>query len=172
MGHPRFLFVSDLDVRRSSAFVWPGSQALSRVGWVAWRLLAANNRELGRGYGVHRDHPACRRAILQLQRDIDRVDAVPRADTSGRWIWQASVRGLVVAVSARPYLREREAWSNLSQFVNAVPIAPVTEAVRPLTRRSGRGYATPPMPEPHGGQPARVLRLPSNDSSAIEMVLP
>ncbi len=66
-------------------------------------------------------------------------------------------------MSARPYLREREAWSNLSQFVAAVPVAPVPEVVRDLTSRPGRGRAAPRTLRLDGGVPTVVRIAPDGD---------
>src|SRR5262245_44832123 len=110
MAHPRFLFMS-------------GGNTFS------WRLVGANNRELGRDAGTHPDLRSCREAVAELRAGIDRTDWAMAADASGAWAWRMTLDDRVVANAGRSYQRQRECLFNLKQFVAAVPVAVVTESL-------------------------------------------
>ena len=96
---------------------------------VAWRLLGANNRELGRSAVWYPDVESCREAVRALKRQIGGVTpaimSVPQP--GGAWSWRLAVSGTPVAVAGRPYRRQRECAYNLNHFVAAVPDALITD---------------------------------------------
>jgi len=166
MAQPRFLFVAgDSD--------WPGwatwaSEAARWVdvategSWVAWRLAAANNRELGRSARVFTDLASCREAAARLQREIRRAESAASSDPTGRWGWRLDLDGRPLATSARSYLRYRECHYNLVQFIAAVPAALLTSHVLVLSRDTDRtdrpiGPECPP-PGPPRPQSAKMPR--------------
>ena len=113
---PRFLFVY-----RDIGAAGPGAAP------VRWRLLGANNRELGRGPGPFPDLESCQAAVREL---VARVAAatpgiVGDAGHTGGWSWRLDLSGRAVAVSWRTYLRHRECAYSLAHFVDAVPHAVV-----------------------------------------------
>jgi hypothetical protein len=116
---PRFLFIyKDIDV-------------VDRAdGPVRWRLLGANNRELGRGPGPFPELETCQAAVREL---VARIAAatpciVGDSDRTGAWSWRLDLNGRAVAVSWRTYLRHRECAYSLAHFIDAVPHAVVAPA--------------------------------------------
>jgi hypothetical protein len=152
MAQPRFLFICSYPAKsRDGAGAASGSTSASTLTsasastsalalaaaasstsefeHVAWRLLGANNRELGRSPLWYPDLESCREAIRLLKRDIDGVTSAITAVTlpGGAWSWRLAVSGRPVAVAGRPYLRHRECAYNLSHFVAAVPTAQIAD---------------------------------------------
>lgn len=121
MAEPRFLFVCshERDFERSAV----GSEI--SYDHVAWRLLGANNRELGRSAVWYPGIDSCLESVHVLRREIGGVTSAITAVASpgGAWSWQLTVSGRPVAVAGRPYHRHRECAYNLSHFVAAVPAA-------------------------------------------------
>ncbi len=103
--------------------------------WCAWRLLSANNRELGRSYTTFPDPAACAEAVALLRTRIDDADAAIVAGLrTGLWHWEVSVNAIPIAISPRSFTRQRECEHNLEQFlagVNVVrkDVGAVTESV-------------------------------------------
>jgi hypothetical protein len=99
---------------------------------VSWRLLGANNRELGRSPGTFPDLDSCQAALRDLVEGI--AAATPSItsvrDRTGTWNWRLDLGGRAVAVAGRPYLRHRECTYNLAHFLAAVPAALVAEKQR------------------------------------------
>lgn len=155
MSVPRFLFLATRraderrDARACSDFLW--------------RLVAGNNRLLGRSPGTYDREDLCREAVSRLVTDL--AQAAPgQAPLSrpGNWSWQLALRfvdhpPLVLAVSARSYERQRESRFSLENFLAAVPIAAVaaTVAVRPRTRQLLRTDLTLPPVVIQGQELAR-----------------
>ncbi|MCY7373551.1 MAG: hypothetical protein LH461_07620 [Spirochaetaceae bacterium] len=83
---------------------------------VEWRLISANNRELGRCTEPFLDLGSCTTAVERLREGIDSADEVVAQDPSGRWRWRLSFEDLPVAMSCRAYLRRVECTSTLLQF--------------------------------------------------------
>jgi len=131
MAQPRFLFICSYPEKGrdegSRAHV-PGA-ASSEHEHVAWRLLGANNRELGRSPVWYPDLDSCLEAVRVLKREIGAVTSAITAGTlpGGAWSWRLAVSGHPVAVAGRPYHRHRECAYNLSHFVAAVPTAQVAD---------------------------------------------
>jgi hypothetical protein len=94
----------------------------------AWRLLGANNRELGRSPVWYPDLAACREAVQLLKREIGAAtSAITSTGTPGAWSWRLAAAGRPVAMAGRPYHRHRECAYNLSHFLDAVPTALVAD---------------------------------------------
>lgn len=91
---------------------------------IAWRLLGANNRELGRSAATFAGQADCRRAVLELLARLDAchtsVSAGPR---NSAWSWRLDLDGLAVATASRTYQRQRECEYNLERFLSALPAA-------------------------------------------------
>jgi len=90
----------------------------------AWRLIGGNNRDLGCSASAFESVEASRAEVLLLKSRID--DAVPHVTMdprSSEWTWRLEIDGLVVARSARCYLRHRECLYNVSHFLGSVPVA-------------------------------------------------
>ncbi len=96
---------------------------------VAWRLLGANNRELGRSPVWYPDVDSCREAVRALKREIGGVTPaiMSVALPGGAWSWRLAVSGTPVAMAGRHYHRQRECAYNLNHFVAAVPDARIAD---------------------------------------------
>ncbi|MFC1403806.1 MULTISPECIES: hypothetical protein [Streptacidiphilus] len=118
MGQARFLIVT----RPVSPSVPAGEFAAGAR--TVWRLLGPNNRELGRGAAGFDTPERCLEAVLRLRADAHRaVVAALRIQPGAMWAWRLSVDDLPVAASGRAYRRQRECQYNLTQFIDAVPLA-------------------------------------------------
>lgn len=134
MARPRFLFdYKELNTRYSSSSPSPSPGA----GTVGWRLLGANNRELGRSAGQFADLDSCQAAVHDLVARI--ASAVPGITSdsghTGAWSWRLDLGGRAVAVSCRTYLRHRECTYSLAHFLGAAPEAVVATALSAGGRR-------------------------------------
>ena len=100
-----------------------------RTGVPLWRLVGANNRELGRAPAVVPNDLTCAAAILRLKAKLPGSSTRVKlaALDSSSWTWSVECDGEVLAVSGRPYLRQRECQYSLWQFLAAVPIAVVVD---------------------------------------------
>lgn len=129
MAEPRYLLgVQSVAGRRERA---------ARVGWAAasepcfvWRLVGANNREIGRSAQAYADAAACRAGISFLRRQLDHLETRVWSDDTMRWLWRLDLNGQPVATSARAYMRRREAIFNLEQFLAAAPLAAAPGSVQ------------------------------------------
>ncbi|HEX3335549.1 MAG TPA: hypothetical protein VHS54_03760 [Jatrophihabitans sp.] len=128
---PRFVFLTDA----------PSSADEGRFGW---RLVAANNRPLGRGISVATSLDACRASVWALHtRVAELTTAVASDDGRGMWFWRLRLADEPAAVSARPYLRRVECLRGLAQFVAALRASdPVEGVVRHYGPHALRGYET------------------------------
>ncbi|MFB6838569.1 hypothetical protein [Streptomyces sp. NPDC056361] len=97
-----------------------GETGAGRAGTVSWRLVGANNHELGRGPELHRDHTACSAAVGRLRAGLDRaVPHVLMASADGAWTWELAVDDRRVAVASRAFRRQRECRDSLRLFLAA-----------------------------------------------------
>ncbi len=131
---PRFLLMPVIlapSSTETAALRWRFARGRTRpieAAMLAWRLLGANNRELGRSVGVYPLGQA-REQILALQADAGRLtNAMVLADGGG-WIWRVSLDGALVATAARSYHRQRECHYSTLQFLAALPVAAICEYV-------------------------------------------
>jgi hypothetical protein len=128
---PRFLFVCSNEggTRARSVTTLHAAPKFHHFDHVAWRLLGANNRELGRSPIWYPDVESCREAVRALKREIGGLTSalmsVPQP--GGAWSWRLAVSGTPVAVAGRPYHRQRECAYNLNHFVAAVPGALIAD---------------------------------------------
>lgn len=128
MAQPRFLFVSRA---RSHPESWAPRRAHAvaheSIGfrdsaWVAWRLVGANNRELGRSGETFADITDCRAAIARTCAQLTSCPPGMMADPStGSWYWRLDVGPETLAVSGRAYQRQRECSYSFGQFLIAAP---------------------------------------------------
>ena len=93
-------------------------------GSVMWRLLGANNYELGRSTdrfaGMDEAHAAVEDVLGQFEQLVASIEATP---SSGRWQWRLLVADQPIAMSSRSFQRERECRYNLGQFLAVAPSA-------------------------------------------------
>jgi hypothetical protein len=109
---------------------------------VCWRVMAANNRALGRSRSVYPSLVTCRAAAVILQRRIDDVNAVPVLDESvGHWSWTIALDATEVAVCVHPFQRRIDCLRALRLFVEAVRASdPSAAELRYFGPSSLRGY--------------------------------
>jgi hypothetical protein len=111
----RFLFVSEL-ARRT-----PGQAAIAGAQRFGWRLIAANNRPLGRSAQAYDSLVEAQgHALLVHSRSLDLATNVAFDDQRGRWSWSASLDSTPVAACVHPYLRRFECRRALDQFLVGV----------------------------------------------------
>lgn len=137
MGQTRFLIVTRpiRGVAGGSSVTDTGRGELRTV----WRLLGANNRELGRGPQDFPDEESCRQAVEWLRANIERAATVVcREQPVPMWGWRLVVDEVTVAASARVYRRQRECLYNLALFragvLNIDPAQVIPHLVRAVTR--------------------------------------
>lgn len=96
---------------------------------VSWRLLGPNNRQLGRGPEplALADAPS---ALERLRAAADELVVVAVASSPGPlWRWRGELDGEPVAVSARGFQRQRDAFYNAQQFRAALVTAELVQGV-------------------------------------------
>jgi hypothetical protein len=116
------------------------SESPGHGSWYGWRLMGANNRELGRSARSFGSYPLTCRAVAELQRDVGRlaVRSVPDA-TTGRWVWWLDLDGAAVAASGRWYEREHDARHGAARFVSQTARAGLADGVVTLHERRAPG---------------------------------
>lgn len=111
---------------------------------VGWRVIGANNRELGRCArptdSVDEACQAVRSAQLTFGRQATRV----MLDADACWSWHISLDADPLAVSSRGYHRQRECDYSLEQFCALFPTAQVVMPPALRSRPTRRGPLTPP----------------------------
>jgi hypothetical protein len=91
---------------------------------VRWRLLSANNRQLGRCDDRFGGLAEARSAVLAVQRELDICESeVQRQSATGRWTWQLLLRGSVCAISGRTYESSRITRQSLAHFREELALA-------------------------------------------------
>jgi hypothetical protein len=111
---------------------------------IAWRIVAANNRPLGRSEGTYPTLAECVASAGLLHEEIARVETAVGFDASkGQWRWGLTLDGIRVAACVHAYGRRIECHRGLSQFLEAASTAlPAPEEVRHLGVRAMRDYDT------------------------------
>jgi len=110
---PRALFVS---------LIAPGD---SRT-YFGWRLLGANNRELGRGSNASKSLDDCADEVSMLAAQCGLiVFANRRARSNDGWTWNGALDRREVVHSSRSFRRERECVYNVEAFTEALAYAEV-----------------------------------------------
>jgi hypothetical protein len=138
----RFIYISDAD--KGSAWHTPKAHNQLRVGW---RLIAANNRSLGRSWVVYGSFDACVAAVAQLHDRLDEITPAVTFDARhAAWTWTVLLDGEPVAVSTRAYRRRVECIRSFDQFLGAVTTAPeVAEELRYYGPKALSVYDHPPL---------------------------
>jgi hypothetical protein len=121
MAHARFICLSS---RPAAAY-----GVVARTQGPLWRLVGANNRELGRMPLPVLPGQTCCGAVAQLLDGLNR--AVPRVKLAGpatSWTWALEIDSAAAAVSGRAYLRQRECQYSLDHFLKAAADAVFNDA--------------------------------------------
>ena len=87
---------------------------------MGWRLLGANNRELGRSAYVYTDTADALLAVQALRATAALLTMNQERDAAGQWRWWAALDGTLVAVSGRGFRRAQDCLLNEEQFVAAL----------------------------------------------------
>jgi hypothetical protein len=95
----------------------------AEVGTLSWRLLATNNRDLGRAPGGYPDTEACRVAIRELQATVGQAEPVTVRSGPSSWGWRLMIGDRVVAVASRAYQRRIQAEQAASVVLGLIPTA-------------------------------------------------
>jgi hypothetical protein len=127
---PRFVYLCDAKDQNDPA---------ARFGW---RLIAANNRALGRAVRVDVSLEQCVGSAERVHREVaESSTSVQFNPVRGHWSWQVVLGGATVAVCVHPYLRRVECVRALEQFLAAVTAAcPAEGVVKHFGPRSLRSY--------------------------------
>ncbi|MEU9340070.1 hypothetical protein AB0D74_02440 [Streptomyces sp. NPDC048278] len=124
---------------------------------VGWRLVSANNRELGRCTRSFEDLVACEATVVRLRERVTEVRALfVMADAPGAWTWRIELDGRDVATAGRSYQRQRECQYNVKLFLAAVPVAQLGEGLVSRPRLRGLhlpGPARSARPEAEAEEP-------------------
>ncbi len=152
----RFMHITDL-----AGPAWRGRSG-SSTGRVGWRMIAANNRPLGRSMQTFATFEASVESALVLHQRVDEVSSSALFDaTRGVWSWTVLLDGSPVAASVNTYNRRIECLRALRQFLEAVAGAePVADEVRNLGPNALRGYEpSNASPEPRTTWNGPMLRF-------------
>jgi hypothetical protein len=93
------------------------------AGTLSWRLLATNNRDLGRAPDGYPDAEACRAAIRDLQASVGQAESITVRSGPSSWGWRLMIGDRVVAVASRAYQRRIQAEQAASVVLELIPAA-------------------------------------------------
>jgi hypothetical protein len=126
------------------------------AGLVGWRVLGANNRELGRSAVPFWLADEAYQAVHVVQTVLERTVSRFWADDIGEWFWSISLDGGQLAVSSRGYRRQRECLYSIEQFREHLPNARVVASQ--VLRPSSAEYGSLVLPSvPGAGRPASTV---------------
>jgi hypothetical protein len=90
----------------------------------AWRLVGANNRELGRSARTYENVAACRNAVAYLCENVEEAESrLGINNDTGLWTWRLDIGDQWLAAAGRFYQRRRECQYNVARFLAAAPTA-------------------------------------------------
>ncbi len=124
---------------------WPAPDDLAATpqDWYGWRLVSANNRELGRSARSYTSYPVARTAILSVRARADHLAGACLADrATGRWTWRMELDDGPVAASSRWYEREHDSKLAMAKFVKLLADAELAEGLVTLRDRRGPAAST------------------------------
>jgi hypothetical protein len=101
----------------------PAADGAAEAETLSWRLLATNNRDLGRAPGGYPDAEACRAAIRDLQATVTRAEPITVRSGPSSWGWRLMIGDRVVAVASRAYQRRIQAEQAASVVLGLIPAA-------------------------------------------------
>lgn len=114
MADARFVYISD------GAESAESTDGLDRV-W--WRLVAANNRVLGRLAGTAAGEFAARAIAQKLGDRIDEAVSTMSTDDRGQWTWTIALDGVDLAACAHPFARRVDCVRALALFTDGIRAA-------------------------------------------------
>ena len=101
----------------------PADDDTTEAGPVGWRLLATNNRDLGRSSVTFPDQWACRDAVLLLQKHAPVLRVVTVRSGRSTWTWRLFDGDRIVAVASRDYQRRIQADQAAAVALDLIPRA-------------------------------------------------
>lgn len=101
---------------------------------MGWRLVAPNNRELGRTAELVDGYLTCKEAVLKLQTSLDQTRSSLWFDDDAQWRWELLLEEEPAAVCSRPYWRRVECEYGLGQFLANAKVATVVDDLRTIRR--------------------------------------
>jgi hypothetical protein len=109
---------------------------------IRWRLLSANNRELGRGCETYRTAENCMLAIKHLIGQLD--DLVPhiRRREGNLWQWSLVIASVPIVIGAHAYDRQVRSQEAASRFLRDASDARLGERI---TLTGSRRWVRPPV---------------------------
>jgi len=99
----------------------PAREDIDEVRPVGWRLLATNNRDLGRSSVTFPDQSACRDAVLLLQKHASALRVVTVRSGPSSWTWRLFDGDRIVAVASRDYQRRIQADQAAAVALDLIP---------------------------------------------------
>jgi hypothetical protein len=103
--------------------------ALDGKSDIRWRLLSANNRELGRGYAMHASADECLTAIRLMLGALDELIPLTRRREGNLWQWALVADGVPVAISGHGYDRQVRSQEAANRFRAQAGAARVTDGI-------------------------------------------
>jgi hypothetical protein len=98
---------------------------------MSWRVLAGNNRPLGRSMSTYDTFGECVAATDALRASAEQLKAAVTFDHKNvSWRWTLALDEVAVAVSVRSYARRIECTRALQQFIDIVETAPQVVDIR------------------------------------------
>lgn len=136
------------------------------AGAVRWRVLSANNRDMGRGAKDFPDEEACIAGIASFLAHLDRLVVSLSRTPENRWAFRLIGPDEVVATSGHAFDRRTRCERAAARFIELVPDAEIRRGVAVLTSSSwprssvradpvGRPNVAPRW-TPAGGSAARL----------------
>jgi hypothetical protein len=130
---------------------WLGRPAVATIAeiaergdWYGWRLIGANNRELGRSARSFGSYQLARRAVGQLKEGLGRLaHNSTNNPATGRWGWRLDLDGVAVAVSGRWYERDYDGRVGAAKFLALAVDAELADGVVTLHVRRTAGMHVP-----------------------------
>src|SRR5215467_9412659 len=115
-----------------------GTDAMGGGDWYGWRLIGANNRELGRNARRFTSYPLARQAVRHLQQHLDLVVRGTYVEpATGRWIWRVDLDDEPIAISGRWYERDHDSRLGMAKFLQLTPDAVLVDGVVTVHDRRG-----------------------------------
>ena len=103
--------------------------------WIVWRLLSANNRELGRGVGAFPSSSAARAAVERVIGRADQLDSASAfALDRGQHAWALRLADDFVVIAPRWHRSRRANRENLTIAIESLRHARLSTVVTLLSR--------------------------------------
>ena len=101
--------------------------SMTPQGEVRWRLLSANNRDLGRGVVAYPDASACQVAIKELVVELDALQMQVRRRGVNQWQWALLDGADVVVLGAHGYDRQVRCDQAVRHFVEHAALGHIAD---------------------------------------------